>query len=230
MATSAAPQRWTRLVTAGRIDGRMLLGVALVAVSIIGGLLLWGSASNTTAVVVASKDLPQGHVIAAGDLSTTQLRPQGGLSLLVIPQAEVSSLVGRTLDTRVVAGEPVIRPDLSTGPVIGPGEVAITIPVNANGVYPGLRPGDAVTVLGTPGGSQAAGPTVTVLDRALVYDVSANRAATTIGSGGQATSGLSNVTLVVPSGSAEQVAHASVSWTVTLALLAPDATAAPGSQ
>jgi hypothetical protein len=58
--------------------------------------------------------------------------------------------------------------------VIGPGEVAITIPVNADSVYPGLRPGDAVTVLGTAGGSQADGPTLTVLERALVYDVSPN--------------------------------------------------------
>jgi hypothetical protein len=128
-----------------------------------------------------------------------------------------------------VAGELVFRPDLSSGPVIDPGEVAITIPVKADSVYPGLRPGDAVTVLGTAGGSQAGGPTVTVLDRALVYDVSANRTATTIGSGGQATSGLSNVTLVVPSAVAEQVAHASVSWTVTLALLASDGAAAPNS-
>jgi Flp pilus assembly protein CpaB len=230
MATSAAPQRWTRLVSAGRIDGRMLLGIALVAVSIIGGLLLWGSASDTTAVVVANKDMPQGHVIEAGDLSTTQLRAEGGLSSLLIPQAEVASLVGRTLGTRVVAGEPVIRPDLSSGPVIGPGEVAITIPVNADAVYPGLRPGDAVTVLGTAGGSQADGPTVTVLERALVYDVSAERSPTTIGSDGQSTRGLTNVTLVVPSGVAEQVAHAAVSWTVTLALLAADDAAESGSQ
>ena len=34
------------MVTAGRIDGRMMLGVALVAVSVIGGLLLWGSAGR----------------------------------------------------------------------------------------------------------------------------------------------------------------------------------------
>lgn len=230
MATSAAPQRWTRLVSAGRIDGRMLLGVALVAVSIIGGLLLWGSASDTTAVVVANKDMPQGHVIEASDLSTTELRAEGGLSSLLIPQAEVDSLVGRTLGTRVVAGEPVIRPDLSSGPVIGPGEVAITIPVNADSVYPGLRPGDAVTVLGTAGGSQADGPTVTVLERALVYDVSAERSPTSIGSDGQSTRGLTNVTLVVPSGVAETVAHAAVSWTVTLALLAADGAAEPGSQ
>ncbi len=230
MATSAASRRWTRLVTAGRIDARMLLGVALVAVSIIGGLLLWGSARDTVPVVVANREMPQGHVVQASDLSIAQLRTEGALSSLVIPQAEVNSLVGRTLGTRVVAGEPVIRPDLSSGPVIGAGEVAITIPVDANAVYSGLRPGDAVTVLGTAGGSQAAGPTVTVLQRALVYDVSAERGPTTIGSNGQGTRRLSNVTLVVLSGDAEKVAHAAVSWTVTLALLAPDGAEAPVSR
>ncbi len=230
MATSAGSRRWTRLVTAGRIDGRMLLGVALVAVSIVGGLLLWGSARDTVPVVVADREMPQGHVITRDDLAIAELRSEGALSSLVIPRAEVNSLVGRTLGTRVVAGEPVIRPDLSSGPVIGPGEVAITIPVDANAVYSGLRPGDAVTVLGTAGGSQAAGPTVTVLQRALVYDVSAERGPTTIGSNGQGTRRLSNVTLVVPSSDAEKVAHAAVSWTVTLALLAPDSAEAPVSR
>jgi hypothetical protein len=70
----------------------MLLGVALVAVSIIGGLLLWGSASDTTAVVVANKDMPQGHVIEAGDLSTTELRAEGGLSSLLIPRLRLALL------------------------------------------------------------------------------------------------------------------------------------------
>lgn len=38
MATTAAPRRWMRLATPGRLDGRMLLGIALVAVSLAGGL------------------------------------------------------------------------------------------------------------------------------------------------------------------------------------------------
>lgn len=222
MATSAASQGWTRLVTAGRIDGRLMLGVALVAVSVIGGLLLWGSASNTTQVVVAGKDLSQGHVLQSSDLSTTNLKADGQLSSLVVPQSEAGSLVGQTLASRVVAGQPIIRADLSSGPVIGTDEVAITVPVDADSVYPGLAPGDEVSVLGTAGGSQASGPTVTVLDRALVYDVTAKTGPSTIGSSGSATRTLSNVTLVVPSSEAENMAHAAAAWTITLALLPPD--------
>ena len=63
---------------------------------------------------------------------------------------------------------------------------------------------------------------MTVLDRALVYDVSLERSAATIRSDGEESRGLSNVTLVVDKDEAEQLAHASVSWTVTLALLPPD--------
>jgi Flp pilus assembly protein CpaB len=224
MATSAASPGWTRLVTAGRIDGRLLLGVALVAVSVIGGLMLWGAASDTAQVVVAGKDLPQGHVIESSDLTTTQLKSEGELSSLVIPEAEAGSLVGETLDTRVVAGQPIIQADLSSGPIIGADDVAITIPVDADSVYPGLAPGDEVRVLGTAGGSQASGPTVTVLDRAVVYDVSAKTGPTTVGSSGNATRTLSNVTLVVPATEAENMAHAAVGWTITLALLPPDTT------
>lgn len=230
MATSAASRRWTRLAGAGRIDGRMLLGIALVAVSIAGGLLLWGSAGDTIPVVVADRDMPAGHVITSDDLTTADLRTDGALSSLVIPEAQLDTLIGQTVGPGVHAGEPVIRADLSSGPVIGPGEVAITIPVEADSVYPGLRPGDAVSVLGTPGGAQGDGLTVTVLDRALVYDVSLERAAATIGRDGEESRGLSNVTLVVAEDEAEQLAHASVSWTVTLALLPPDGAETAGSQ
>lgn len=230
MATSTAARRWTRLAGAGRIDGRMLLGIALVAVSIAGGLLLWGSAGDTVPVVVADRNMAAGHVITSDDLTIADLRTDGALSSLVIPEAQRDTLIGQTVGTRVHAGEPVIRADLSSGPLIGPGDVAITIPVESDSVYPGLRPGDAVTVLGTPGGSQATGLTVTVLDRALVYDVSLERSATVIGRDGEESRGLSNVTLVVAEDEAEQLAHASVSWTVTLALLPPEGGETTGSE
>lgn len=230
MATSTAARRWTRLAGAGRIDGRMLLGIALVAVSIAGGLLLWGAAGDTVPVVVADREMQPGHVIASDDLTIADLRTDGSLASLVVPETQLDTLIGQTVGTRVHAGEPVIRADLSTGPLIGPGKVAMTIPVESDSVYPGLRPGDAVSVLGTPGGAQADGLTVTVLERAVVYDVSLERSSTVIGRDGEESRGLSNVTLVVAEDEAEQLAHASVSWTVTLALLPPEGGEAAGSE
>jgi hypothetical protein len=66
---------------------------------------------------------------------------------------------------------------------------------------------------------------VTLLERAIVYDVSLEPGRIAIGrggDGGEEERGLTNVTLVVPKSEAERVAHAVVNWDLTLALLAPD--------
>jgi Flp pilus assembly protein CpaB len=218
MATTAAPGRWTRLTAPGRVDGRMLLGVVLVAVSVIGGLLFWGSARETVPVLVAARDLPAGHVVERDDLSVTRLKADGTLAPLTISEAELDSVVGRTLGSAVHAGELVVKPDLAEGVLIGSKEVAITIPVEADAVYPGLRQGDSVAMLATP--AEGEGLTVTILDHAVVYDVSLEPGRIAIGrDSGAEDRGLTNVTLVVPEAEAERVAQATVKWTVTLALL-----------
>jgi Flp pilus assembly protein CpaB len=197
----------------------MLLGVALVAAAVVGGLLFWGSARETVPVLVAARDLPAGHVLEADDLSVAQLRLEGDLSSLAIPDAELDSVAGKTTGTAVHAGEMLVWPDLATGPLISPDEVAITVPVEADAVYPGLRAGDSVAVLGTSDKGEPGSETVTLLDSAVVYDISLAAGPIAIGQDGEEGQGLSNVTLVVPRSEAERVAHAVVSWDVTLALL-----------
>jgi Flp pilus assembly protein CpaB len=218
MATTATRRRWTRFGAPARVDGRMLLGVALVAASVIGGLLFWGSARETVTVLVAARDIPAGHVLEADDLSVAQLRLEGDLSSIAIPDAELDAVAGKTTGTDVHAGEMLVWPDLATGPVIGPDEVAITVPVEADAVYPGLRAGDSVVVLGTSDKGEPGSETVTLLDSAIVYNISVEPGPI-IGNDGEEGRALSNVTLVVPRSEAERVAHAVVSWDVTLALL-----------
>lgn len=41
-----------------RVDRRMLAGVLLVVVSLAGGLLLWRSATDTTPILIAARDIP----------------------------------------------------------------------------------------------------------------------------------------------------------------------------
>ena len=221
MATSTARRRWMGLAAPARVDGRMLLGVALVAASVVGGLLFWGSTSNTVPVFVAAQDIPAGHVIQRDDLSVARLRLEGPLSSLAVHDSDIDSVAGRTAGTAVHAGEMLVWPDLATGPVIGPNEVAVTVPVAADTVYPGLRPGDAVTVLSTSDKGKPDSKTVTLLQSALVYDVSLAPSRIAIGNNsGDETRSLTNVTLVVPRSQAEQVAHALVNADLTLALLA----------
>jgi Flp pilus assembly protein CpaB len=203
----------------------MLLGVALVAASVAGGLLFWGSTRETVPVLVAARDIPPGHVIAADDLSVARVRLEGSLSSLAVREAELGQVAGRTAGTAVHAGEMVVWPDLASGPIIGPNDVAVTVPVEADAVYPGLRPGDTVAVLATSDRGKPESRTVTLLERAVVYHVSLEPGRIAIGrssDGGEEERGLTDVTLVVPKSEAERVAHAVVNWDLTLALLAPD--------
>lgn len=204
----------------------MLLGVALVAASVVGGLLFWGSTSNTLPVLVAERDIPAGHVIQRDDLSVTRVRLEGPLSSLAVSEGDLDAVIGRTAGTGIHAGEMVVWPDLATGPVIGREEVAVTVPVEADAVYPALRPGDAVAVLATSNKGKPDSQTVTLLERALVYDVSLEAARIAIGGDGEDEGrGLTNVTLVVPRSEAERVAHAVVNWDLTLALLSGQSSA-----
>ena len=225
MATTTARRRWMGLAAPARVDGRMLLGVALVAASVVGGLLFWGSTSETVPVLVAARDIPAGHVIQADNLSVARVRLEGSLSSLAIQDGELDQVAGRTTGTVVHAGEMVVWPDLASGPVIGANDVAVTVPVEADAVYPGLRPGDVVAVLATSDRGKPESRTVTLLERAVIYDVSLEPGRIAIGrgsDGGEEDRGLTNVTLVVPRSEAERLAHAVVNWDLTLALLAPD--------
>jgi len=222
MATITARRR-IRLAGLGRVDGRMLLGLVLVVASVGGGLLFWGSTRETVPVLVASRDLPAGHVIQSDDLRVARVRLEADLGSLAIPDARLDEAVGRATAGPVHGGEMLVWPDLASGPAIGPDEVAMTVPVEADAVYAGLRPGDAVAVLATRDKGKASSQTVTLLDRAVVYAVSLEPGPIALGSRGQAEEerGLTNVTLLVPRSEAERVADATVNGDITLALLPP---------
>ncbi|MPZ49726.1 MAG: hypothetical protein GEU75_10620 [Dehalococcoidia bacterium] len=231
MATTAARRRSARLAAPAWLDGRMLLGAALVAISVAGGVIFWGAARETAPVLVASADLPAGHVVTTSDLTVAEVKLDARLSSLAVPEADLNTVVGRTLAGRVHAGEMLVRPDLASGPTIGATEVGMTVPVNADAVYSGLRPGDAVAVLATRDKDKPTSQTVTLLERAVVYELAREpgRLAVSGGSDGEPEDrALTNVTLIVPRAEAERLAHAVVNWQLTLALL-PPGTASGGS-
>lgn len=202
----------------------MVLGVALVAVSVLGGVIFWGAAKETAPVLVAASDLQAGHVVSASDLSVAEVKLDGRLATLAIPDSELNAVVGRTLAAPVHAGEMLIAADLASGPTIGATQVALTVPVSPEALYAGLRPGDAVAVLATRDKDKPTSQTVTLLERAVVYETARepSRLAVSRGDDSQRQEGgLTNVTLIVPRAEAERLAHAVVNWQVTLALLPP---------
>lgn len=209
-----------------RVDRRMLAGVLLVVVSLTGGLLLWRSATGTTPILIAARDIPPGHVLQRDDLRIGEARLDGSLASMALTEADLEAAVGRTTSTTIHAGEMVVRPDLASGPVLGADEVAVTIPVAADTIYPGLRPTDEVAVLATTNAGKPESRTVALIDRATVFAIGLERRVIRSSTSDDPNDGatVANITIAVPRSEAEAVAHAVANGTITVVLLAPQQT------
>ena len=208
-----------------RIDRRMVVGIALVGVSLAGGLVLWRGATGTTMVVVAARDIPPGHVIQRDDLALSEASLSGALESLSLEDTEIETAVGRTAGFAIHAGELVVRPDLADNTALGADQVAVTIPVETDNVYAGLRPTDEVALLATVNVGEPDSTTTTLLDRAVVFDVALERGIvrSTSANGTQAEGDVTNVTLAIPRSEAERVANALVNAELTVVLLSRSA-------
>lgn len=111
---------------------------------------------ETSEILVATKNLPMGHLVAAGDLAWVAW-PNDGLhaNYLIQENTAIDDLNGFVVRYGITGGEPVTR-----GRIVGPGEKgfiaavlgtgmrAITIPVNrTSGLAGFVFPGDRVDVI-----------------------------------------------------------------------------------
>lgn len=225
MAAVPGVRGWANAGLPFQMDRRMVVGIALVGISLAGGLTLWRGAKDSTMVVVAARDIPPGHVIQREDLALSDARLSGALDSLALEGTELETAVGRTASTAIHAGELLVRPDLSEGSVLGADQVAVTLPVETDTIYAKLRPTDEVAVLATTNPGESDSTTTTLLDRAVVFDVSLERriVRSTSADGTQAHGAVTNVTLAIPRGAAERVANALVNAELTIVLLSPSA-------
>lgn len=223
MAVLPGAGRRATLALPFRVDRRTLAGLLLVAISLAGGFLLWRSTTESTRVLVAARDIPPGQVIQREDLRVGAARLDSGLGSLALTESDLDVAVGRAASTSIHAGEMLVRPDLSSGPMLAPDEVAITIPVVAYTIYPGLRPTDQVGVLATTDAGRPESTTTTLLDRATVVAIGLERRTIRSSSANNADDGatVANITVAIPRADAEAIAHAVTNGTVTFVLLAP---------
>jgi hypothetical protein len=124
-------------------DSRLLIGVLLVLVSVVVGARLFASADSTRQWVVARGDLPAGHVIVDGDLTTVPARLDARTSDRYYPGARLRDLTGATLARPVDTGELVSGADFA-GRNTQPTRLVPVI-VKA-GRLPALAPGDHVDI------------------------------------------------------------------------------------
>lgn len=147
MSDPPASPRASRLATPGWLDGRLVLGVLLVLVSVVVGARVLSSADRSTLVWAASKDLTAGTLLADGDLEPVRVRlfESAGQYVGAGGQPPVGYVVRRGLG----AGEL-----LPQGALTEPAQDAelrlVTVPVEAGHYPPTLRDDQRVDLWVTP--------------------------------------------------------------------------------
>jgi hypothetical protein len=131
-------------------DPRLVVGIVIVAVSVLLGSRLLASADDTVAVWSVAGDLPAGSVLSPADLERVDLRfgtPEVAGRYL---PADAALPVGSVLTRDVLAGELLPRAAVGTGEATDVVEVPIAVAAEA--VPATLRVGEVVDVWVTPAG------------------------------------------------------------------------------
>ena len=209
-----------------RLETRLVAGGMLFVVVFTGNLVFWRAGRITEPVLVAAREIAAGERIEADDLAVVEARLEGTTAALAVPAPAIGEVLGRMSREPIRAGELLAREALGAAPAIGRDQVAVTVPVAAEAVYPRLHPGSAVVVFGTAERQMPQSRTIAVVERAVVYDVGVQADALAFGPNAPSAGGrVVNVTLIVPRTSAEELAHALANWQLTLVLLPDDAPA-----
>ena len=182
------------------IDVRVIAGIVLVAVSVVGGLRMTRGPAPGTPVFVAATDLDAGHVLTRADLSEVEVRAPGSV-VAGLERTEGGPPVGRVLRTPVRAGA-AISLDALGGAI--PAGRDVTIPVTPEHALGGsIRPGDRVDVYATFDKGTDVARTLTMARGATVRGVTRSD-----GLFGQREGAISAITLAVDPNAAIAVAFA----------------------
>lgn len=181
-------------------DARLGIGVALVAVSVLGGLRIAGAGASTRQVLAFRASFASGHRIERSDVAVIDVHVSGGSAATFVDEPELRRIIGRPLMRPVQADAPVLTRDVGETP---PDVRQITVPVTPEHALGGaLEPGDRVDVLATFDRSGSAARTLLVTSGAEV--IGAVRDASVFGGQG----GVSALTLAVPNDDAMYVVFA----------------------
>jgi Flp pilus assembly protein CpaB len=166
MTAAASIGRAARRLPA--VDVRVVTGIVLVAVSVLGGLRLTQAPPAMTRVYVAAADLDAGHVLSHRDLAVAEMRGSAALTrgLERVGRGEPT---GRVLRTPLRSGAAVSVDAL--GAAVPPGR-EITVPVTPEHALGGaIRIGDRIDVFASFDKGTDAARTVTVARGATVRGV-----------------------------------------------------------
>lgn len=210
-ATEAIPRAHARV---RRLDLRVVVGLLLMLVAVLGGASLIRSAQARTTALVAAGTVQPGDVIEVSDLRVVEVSLPPGVAYL--PDSMKSEIVGRVAAEPLWEGKMLGPGSVSEAPPLAPGMVAITLLLPQESAVGGaVRTGDRVAVLASPAADQVGvdrqrSATTILLTDVLVLSV--RQASTAEGQG-------LLVTLTLRLEEARALAEARASGGVDLALL-----------
>jgi Flp pilus assembly protein CpaB len=197
-----------------RLDLRVVTGLLLMLVAVVGGSSLIRNAQARTPVLVAAASVQPGEVIKASDLRVVEISVPAGIAYL--PASARSDVVGRVAAEPLWAGKVLGPGSASQAPPLAPGMVAFSLLLPPEAAVAGdIRAGDRVAVLASPPSDQTAragsrsGTTILFTD---VPVLSVRQASSAEGQG-------LLVTLTLRLAEARAVAEARATGRVDLALL-----------
>ncbi len=225
-ATSLSPTKALRQPR--RLDLRAVFGIFLTLVATGGSIAFWSASSDTRTLLVATRELPAGAVLAPGDLAVARVRVDDGIYAAAVPAAEQAGAIGKQLAEPVHPQQILARAQISHRPPLAPDQMALTIAVNPETAVGGsVRTGDAVQVLVTTNKGKPEAETAVVLPRVIVYDVGRDQRSLVVGTSGaggpddrsSVRGPLASLTLIVTQEQAVQLAQAKWSGELDVALL-----------
>jgi hypothetical protein len=162
------------LPTSNRPRGYIALAVMLIVGFGALGFWFYDQAGAKVSVLVASREIPAGHVITAEDLSTAHVA--GGIT--AVASGHLSEVVGHAASVEILPRTPVQLAMVSAVSPLPPGAALVGVAL-APGQSPssGLAPGDQVQVLQLPAKTASLRSVASpVLATAMVFDVRSNPA------------------------------------------------------
>lgn len=159
-----------------RRPGMIALAVALVGAGVLASTAIYSATSHRAPVLVAEANVPAGALITAGDVGTVSVSVGAGVQ--VIPASQMSQVVGQVAGTTLHPGMLLTASELATRRPPAAGQVLVPLPVRPAALpASGLRPGDRVLIVATPGaqgqaGSASAAPALSVPVNGVIEDVS----------------------------------------------------------
>ncbi|MDR2987713.1 MAG: SAF domain-containing protein [Nocardiopsaceae bacterium] len=154
-SSSAQPVALARLPRQRR-PGMIALAIALVGAGILASAAVYAATNHRAPVLVVEANVPAGSLITASDIGTASVSVGGGVQ--VIPASQMSQVVGQVAGTSLHPGMLLTGAELATQRPPAAGQVLVSLPVRPSALpASGLRPGDQVLVVATPGAQGQAG-------------------------------------------------------------------------